>query len=77
MIQVNIFADGSTDSMDTYTAVEQAANTWLKEHPDAKVIASHTNMAATDDWTEFAITLIVELPAANSQEPDEDGRICR
>jgi hypothetical protein len=45
-----------------YEAVQEQANTWLEEHPNTNILASHTNMAAETEWTEFSLTLIVELP---------------
>ncbi len=45
-----------------YEAVQEQANTWLEEHPNTNILASHTNMTAETEWTEFSLTLIVELP---------------
>lgn len=61
MILVNVFADAGNDD-DAYIKAEQRANDYLRENPQAKIIASHTNMSTREDWIEFALTLIVELP---------------
>lgn len=73
MIIVNVFAsDGGDD--DAYIDAEQRANEYLKENPQAKIIASHTNMSSREDWTEFALTLIVELPdVAPPTQSEEHG----
>ena len=69
MKQVVVFyASRRLESIDSaYEVVEEQANAWLEEHPSANILASHTNMTAEIEWTEFSLTLIVELPDAPLQ----------
>lgn len=67
MKQVVVFALYAIDSMACYQDVQEQANAWLTAHPDATILASHTNMSAGDargdsQYSEFALTLIVEVP---------------
>ena len=63
MKHVVVFQDFDNDNPNiAYVNVATEANKWLQEHPDAQIVASHTNLQTTADWTEFALTLIVELP---------------
>jgi hypothetical protein len=57
----------SNDGVGAYGEVEADANEWLEAHPEAKILASHTNLATNEDITEFCLTLIVELPDAPLQ----------
>lgn len=65
MKQVVVFPAYSIDCMTAYGDVENAANMWFQEHPDAVLLASHSSQAAGEEagkmWTEFALTLIVDI----------------
>jgi len=63
--QVKIFASTATNT--AYADVQKLANKWLAEHPRAAIITSHTNLAAESDFTEFALTLIVDMPERSSE----------
>jgi hypothetical protein len=63
MKHVVVFQDYNDDlPHEAYESVADEANAWLQKHPKAQIVASHTNLKATHEWTEFALTLIVELP---------------
>ncbi len=70
MKQVVVFAAAGGTVNDSYTSVESDANTWLREHTDTSLLASHTNMVANESWTEFALTLIIDIP---EQEREKGG----
>lgn len=69
MKQVKIFNfnDNCCD-FNAESEVEEQANKWLAEHPEAVYINSHTNMQtgmnveSDEVWCDFTLTLIVELP---------------
>lgn len=61
MLQVKIFSKADA-GFKAYGNVQDRANKWLAEHPEVCYIDSHTNMHADETATEFALTLIVELP---------------
>lgn len=61
MKKVVVFSANSS-MLEAYHDVEADTHDWLHEHPGATILASHTNMSAKRGWTEFALTLIVELP---------------
>ena len=63
MKQVMIFQDfDNNDPNIAYANGATEANKWFQEHPEAQIIASHTNLQTTAEWTEYVLTLIVELP---------------
>lgn len=71
MKQIVVFASSGSSADESYTSVEFDVNTWLAQHPRAVLLASHTNMAANETWTEYAITLIVELPEGGATPQEE------
>lgn len=63
MKQIIVFhsAQWSDAAISPYEDVTAQANAWLRAHPHATILDSHTNMTAETNWTEFCLTLIVEL----------------
>jgi hypothetical protein len=55
-------AQWANAAVSAYEDVQAQANVWLEFHTQATILASHTNMTAEAEWTEFALTLIVEMP---------------
>ncbi len=72
MLKVKVFRQVASDvnSDNAYAQVEKKTNTWLHTNHIVReqLVASHTNMSSHPDYTEFALTLIVNLPETPKEE---------
>jgi hypothetical protein len=64
MKKVIVFSNFSDGLSAACTNTETDANDWLETHPDATILASHTNQLVEADGPQyhFTLTLIVEFP---------------
>lgn len=67
-----IFAGSSIGDLNAYFYVEKLANEWLKANPGAKVVEWKTDQKADDEFTEFALTVLVEMPESDDEDQGEE-----
>lgn len=67
-----IFAGSSIGNLNAYYNAEKLANEWLDANPGAKVVRWKTDQKADDEFTEFALTVLVEMSGGETEVEAEE-----